>query len=209
VLTSVVAEGSNQSVGLAGNTGRVIIQGNQSTAVSVGVLVANGAYSTGGVMANVTVGNVANLSLSNGGDTRAENVTVTDTTISGTGLFGNNSAKIFYSEVAALNIIGGNGRQADQFTVIGSTSTSMFNSKITIMDNSSNTFRADVFVGPSSNLHLLLINDSSPQGTAQLFIHPSDVSVSISGTPNGVADLFTNGVLNSQLTFVGFGEVAD
>jgi hypothetical protein len=207
VITSVVAEASSQYVNLSANVGTVYIQGNQSTSVTLGTLQSPGVYSTLGIQGNVSVGNVGHLGISDSYDTRAQNVTVTDTTIFGSGIFGNNNVKVSYNEVAALTIIGGSGRQADEFIVTNSSSSSEFATQITILDNSNASFRVDAYVNAHSNLHLLLINDSSPQGSAELVIHPTNVSVTISGTPSGVADIFANGLLNSQLTFVGFGEV--
>ena len=128
----------------------------------------------------------------------------------GTGFFGNDNVTVTYSGVSqAAGVSISTGQLADVYTVSASHAGASFTTPISITDNSVVSFKADVFVDPNSHLNLLLFN-SNPAQTASLTIHPTDVKIKISGTPNGVADVFDhNGALSSLIRFTGFGKVVD
>lgn len=210
VVNSVVPPVANPaSVFVDGNSGPVSVDGNSLTQVTIG----NGfggplSPEPGAIQANVTVNGAGSLDIYSGNGSTPENVLLTPSSISGNGLFGNSAVTIFYYVVGALTI-GDTSTGAADFSISAtSTSPQTFTSHITIIDESSNAFRADAFVSATSNLNVLLVNDSSPQGAAELVIHPSGVNaIGDTGTPNGVADVYSGDTLVDQLTYVGFEKV--
>jgi hypothetical protein len=206
-VNSIVAPVANPaSVVLQANAGPVIVEGNSSTSMSIGRTLGNGEALTNGIRANVTVIGVGSLLVNNSANvTTAENVTITPSQISGTGLFGNNNAKVFYGSIGAGGITIFTGQLAEQFTVTGND----FSTPISIVSDSHVSFRADVFVDPNSSLNLFLFANATPKNKTRLAIHPTDVKVKISGTPDGTADVFSNGVRTSEITYHGIGKVTD
>ncbi len=205
VQTNVAPAANPASVLLEANAGPVVVNCNPSTQLTVGQQLSNGLFSTQGVQANVTVQGLANLSvLDNGNVSTAQNVRVTEKSISGTGLFGKNSAVLSYSGVANLSI--DSGQLADQYTVESSQPELDFLSKITITDFSVASFRADVFVDRFSGLSLSLYN-AQPLSVAELFIHTeAGESVSDPGPQQGVVDV-AFGIYSSQVFYDGFTPV--
>jgi hypothetical protein len=211
VLIFIHAEGNNQTVSVGANSNGMLIQGNSSTNVFLGQLQANGgAATTQGIQADVQVSGAKSLTIYDAGDTRPQNVTVTEKAIFGSGLFGNNNAKVRYSGVSTLTINTGQG--ADDYTVTPSQLGVRFGATINIVDYSITSFIADVFVDSASRLKLHLFNELTPPSAAKVFITPIGPiagTVGFGGTPsNGFADVFFGDtVVSSQVTYVGFGVV--
>jgi hypothetical protein len=201
VFTSVSALGSNQGVPLWANSGPVSIAGNQSTTVLLGNPW-NG-YVTAGIQANVSVTGVEFLTVSNSGNTATdETVTVTESTISGSGLFGNDAVTVSYSNVGEVTIL--SGQLVDWYTVIASQPGAEFTSDIDIVDNSSYYFVANVFVDSGSDLNLQLNNNTllvPAPAYLNVFIAPGGTSAQ-----DGEGDVyvsFPNGSFN-EVNQVGF-----
>jgi hypothetical protein len=164
---STVDTGVNASssafVDLKANSGPVSITGNSGTEVSVG----DG--TTAGIEANVSVSNVSSLTMNDGDNTTTqENVTVTESTISGTGLFGNNAAKLSYSGMKFLII--DTGQLANSFTVVGSTPGATFTSEIDILNTSDVGLSVAVTLDAGSGLHLDVQNTDLNIPSASLSI---------------------------------------
>jgi hypothetical protein len=206
VISSVAPVASPASVLLWANAGPVSVIGNSSTVLSVGQPLSNGQFSTKGIQANVTAFGVGNLYLSNSGNISSlENVRVTESTVSGTGLFGNNGVTLFYSNVGTFDLF--TGQDTDEYTVAASHPGAQFTTWIIITDCSTQFFRADVFVDSGSHLNLSLSNDTT-QPAAELFIHPSGGTAALPGTLDGTVFVFFGGVLGSQVDYLGFTLVA-
>jgi hypothetical protein len=206
VSTVVAPVANTASVLVAGNAGAVFIQGNSSTHVTVGQQLSNGEFSTHGIQSEVDAITAGSLTVSDSGNTStAENVIVTPSAIFGTGLFGNDNAKLFYSGIGAGGIHLATGQLADGYSVIGDG----YTTPITIVSDSHESFRADVDVDAHTDLHLSLIANATPRNETELDIHPTDVKVEISGGSHGIADVFSGHVLTSQILFNGFGKVKD
>jgi hypothetical protein len=206
VQTNIAPVANPASVILEANSSPVEVNGNSSTTLTIGRKLSNGLYSTSGIQANVTVEGLANLTvLDNGNDSTAQNVTVTEKSISGTGLFGKNGVVLSYGGVANLSI--DSGQLADQYTVEGSNQFAVFDTKISITDFSSASFRADVYVNLFNYYNLSFFN-ASPLSAAELFIHPEGAGVvSDPGSPQGVADVTFAGSFLSQIFYDGFTPV--
>ncbi len=209
VTTDVTAQGKNQEVNVEANSSFVLIQGNSSSLVFLGHLLANGRYTTQGIQANVNVLNAQVLQMSDSGDSRPENVTVTDTTISGTGLFGNDAVKVFYGNlgfgnVGTVSIAAGAG--ANNYMVQGSHPGAAFTSHIQIFSDSSVLFDVQVNLDSHSQLNLLLTNEVPAVG--RLFIHAPGGSVgdAISPTNHDDGTLFASfpGEPTSVVNYDGF-----
>jgi hypothetical protein len=206
INTFVPPVANSATVVVSGNAGAVFIQGNASTQVTVGQQLSNGEFSTHAIQSEVDVINAGSLSVSDSGNvTTAENVTVTPSAIFGTGLFGNDSVKLFYSGVGPGGVHFATGQLADDYTMVGDG----YTTPITIVSDSHESFRADVFVDPQTDLHLSLLANATPRNETVLDIHPTDVKVKILGGSQGVADVFSGHVLTSQILFNGFGKVKD
>ena len=118
---------------------------------------------------------------------------MTEKTISGTGLFGNNNVTLSYSNVGALNLV--SGEFADAYTVIGSQAGATFASKISITDFAE-VFRADIFADSGSHLQLQIENITHHPAT--LVVHPEGGTGILQP---GVVDVFFAGKLSSQVSF--------
>jgi hypothetical protein len=208
VFTEVRAEiapvANQASVYLRGNAGGVAVTGNSSTFLSVGQPLTNGLFSTKGIQANVTAVGVGTMFLSDSGNVSTqENVTVTESTISGFGLFGNNGVKLFYQNVGTVNLV--TGQDGADYTVAGSHKGAKFASKInltyfsTLLANV--PIRADVYVDSGSQLNLQLYNLTTQQGTV-LDVHTTG-NPSLPGTPSGTVYVSFPGVPNS-LSQIGY-----
>jgi hypothetical protein len=151
--TDVVAHGG--FIDLAGNSGAVSIEGDSATGVTLGKAVPSGAV-TSGINANVSVSNVGTLAVDDhGNQTTQENVTITESTISGTGMFGNNSVTVTYNNIGAVNIL--TGQEIDTYNVVGS-NPSVTPTHINIFDFSTVILKAEASLGPDSGLDLTLDN---------------------------------------------------
>jgi hypothetical protein len=206
VQTIVAPVANPASVLLEANAGPVEVYGNTSTTLRIGQKLSNGLFSTQGIQGNVTVQGVGGLSLlDNGNDTTAQNVTVTEKSVSGTGLFGNDNPTLSYAGVSNLSI--NSGQLADQYTVEGSGPYVQFSTKISITDSSNTGFRTDVYVGIFADLNLSVVNPTE-LAAAQLVIHTiSSQTVSDPSPMQGVVDVTFADVFTSQISYDGFTPV--
>jgi hypothetical protein len=188
VPTSVQTVGGNSEVVLRTNTSPVSVVGDPTSTMIIGALQSNGGDSTQGVDANVQVQNMRLLLLSNSANvSAAENVTVTQSTVSGTGLFGKSTVDVSYGDVGTVAIFSGQGK--DSYTVEASSSTAPFSSQIDLFDDSTVSYSAHVDLDAKSHLSLDLINETTKAGG--LFID----------APHGKFSPLSNGVIN--VTFTG------
>jgi hypothetical protein len=209
VVTTVDAGGTGQVVNLLGNSGEVVISGNSSTTVNLGEAAADGLPTTAGINADVFVSDVGKLQVSdNGNNTTQENVSVTERTISGSGLFGNNAVTLYYGNTADLVL--NTGQLADTYTVATSNSSVSFSSVITIDDNSTQGLKAQVTVGSNSDLHLTLEASSSELPKAFLSITADDGGTFSSPKPHlpqGTEFVAFAGVQSSQVNYTDCASV--
>jgi hypothetical protein len=196
---------TNAIVNLWGNFGPVIIDGDSSTGVSVGYPLASTGTITSGIEANVTVEGASYLVVNNSGNIGTfENVTVTEQTISGSGLFGNNGVTLRYGGIQVVDIL--TGQLLDNYTVAPSSPNAVFNSNIDIFSNSYMAFNVNVDVNAASHLNLSL-NNLRPQ-LGDLVVK-SNGGVDLPGThPNGTIDVFFLGQPTSVISYGGFDNVS-
>ena len=207
VVSSVAAPGPNlTTVNLLANAGMVSIEGSRLTDVQIGVT------STQGVLANVSVTGAESLTLSDDASQTAQNVTVTQDSIGGTGLFGNNSAVVSYQLPTGSSVTINTGEGADQYSVRGTSVTSRFNSEININDFSQSRagFIGTVNLEPDNGLSLRVTNEH-PTLPAELFFFSGDGTVSINRPVSGVEEITVNypGELPSQIIVTGFSSVEE
>jgi hypothetical protein len=193
-ITNVQAAGNDQIVNVESTSGTLNIGGGDTTDVNMVAV---------GIQASVKINDVADLVVTNTGSA-AQNVTVTQDTIFGTGLFGNNSAEVVYQHVKLLAINAGSG--ADQYTV--DALSGPFTTKLEIEDTSSTTsFVDDVFVNSLSELNMDVINLANPE-VGELIVNHDGGTASISKvsptSTNGVVKVSFPGELPSEVTFDGF-----
>jgi hypothetical protein len=155
VTTSVVAGGEGCGVFVAANSSPVFINGTSTTNAILGTNHGNDGV-TSGIRANVTVENVGTLVIGDAANhTTPENVKVTESTISGTGLFGNSAAVVHYSGTGHVQIH--TGAAADTYTIAGSKPGAHFGSSIGIDDEfASGGLNVGVTVDAGSGLDLRL-----------------------------------------------------
>jgi hypothetical protein len=203
VQTVVAPAASPASVILEANSGPVDVNGNSMTTLRIGNQLSNGLFSTQGIQGNLTVQGVGGVSLlDNGNNKMSQNVTVTEKSVSGTGLFGNSNVVLSYGGVANLSI--DSGQLADEYTVEGSGPDAQFSTKISLTDSSNTSFRADVYVGIIADLNLSLFN-SPALAVAQLDIHTVSSETVTTPTPmQGVVDVTFAGIFTSQISYNGF-----
>jgi hypothetical protein len=210
VATVANAGAANAFVALWGNFGPVIVDGNSSTAVNVGYPLSSTGVVTRGIEANVTVHGASSLVVNDSGNTSTvENVTVTDHTISGSGLFGNGRVTLQYLGVNNLDIL--TGQREDDYTVEPFSPNAQFTNSITIDSNSNVAFYVSVSVYANSNLHLTLNNSQPRYVAAQLnfsasapAVPPGDFFVGPANGPNGTIYVWLYGQITSQITYSGF-----
>src|SRR5262249_21984198 len=137
VTTDVFTFGLVNPVNLRGNSGPVTIVGNKQDAVFLGSNDRDFSKSvTSGIQGNVSVTNSFLLDiLDDGNQTTKEQVKVTESTVSGTGLFGNNAVQLSYSSTP-LEFF--NGQLANTYTVAPSHPGAHFNDRILMHDEFSN-----------------------------------------------------------------------
>jgi hypothetical protein len=106
-VNSVVAPVANAAVvDVEANSGAVVVNGSSSTKVTLGDPVGNGRYSTKGIDAYVSVNGAASLVANDSANVLSPaDVTVTPSTISGIGLFGNNAVTVYYSNVTVAGVV--------------------------------------------------------------------------------------------------------
>jgi hypothetical protein len=207
VLTVANAQPSatNANVALWGNFGPVLIAGNSSTGVSVGYPLSSTGTITQGIEANVTVENASYLVVNDSGNVSTfENVLVTDHTISGTGLFGNDAPTLSYFGIGLIDVL--TGQLADGYTVAPSSPNAVFTSNIDIFSNSYWAFHVTVDVNAASHLNLSLDNLHPQLG---VLVVNSNGAVLLPGThPNGTIDVFFSGQATSVISYGGFDDVS-
>src|SRR5262249_10144098 len=143
--------------------------------------------------------------IANGGNvTTPEQVTVTESSIFGTGLFGNNGVHVHYT---ASNPVILTGQLANDYIVAPSHPGARFNNPVLIDDEfSAAPLSVTVVVDSGSSLHLGLF-DQHP-ASASLFISAAPggtFNPSKPVTPNGSETVTFPGGLTSEVLWEGFG----
>jgi hypothetical protein len=222
VENRIVAEGQDDSVTVVANSSRVVIHGNASTTVSLGTSGFDTGNITAGIKQDVDVSGVDALILNDSFNQTPENVKVTESTISGPGLLGNN-AVVHYSDTGHVQFHA--GFAADTYTIRGSKAGAHFASSIEI-DQSDVGGGSGVNVtvvldaGSGLNLHVAVIN-APIQIPAPRGLHPNNgaaVSLSISAPhgkysqpdptlPKGDETVTFVGGLTSDVSYQGFTSV--
>jgi len=184
-------------VNVESTSGSLNIGGGDTTDVNLAAV---------GIQAAVRINDVVDLVVTNTG-AAAQNVTVTQDAIFGTGLFGSNGAEVIYEDVKLLAINAGSG--ADHYTV--NALNGPFTSKLEIEDTSSTTsFVDNVFVNSLSALNMDLVNLANPD-VGELTVHHHGGKASISKvsptSTNGVVTVSFPGELPSEVAFDGFAVV--
>jgi hypothetical protein len=204
-----IAGGQNDSVLLRGNLGPVSINGNSTTIVALGTNnVTSGLSVTSGIKNNVFVEGAEVLQILDGGNTATqEHMTVTESTISGTGMFGNNSVVVTYQVAPPLFET---GRLANTYRVTGSHPGAAFlPGGISINDDfSSAGLTVHVDVDSKSGLALSMFNQNPAAGS--LFISAAlgaGFNPFSPTTPNGTETVTFFGGFTSTVTYQGFGSV--
>jgi hypothetical protein len=192
------------NVAVWGNFGPVFIAGNSSTGVNVGFPSSTGPV-TRGIEANVTVDGASSLVVNNIGDVSTdENVTVTEHTIGGTGLFGSPGVTLSYGGVGQIDLL--TGTLTDGFTVAPSSPNAVFTSSISISSDSVKAFQVTVDVNAPSHLNLTLGDLHADIGV--LVVNTSG-RLALPGTfPNGTIDVSFAGQAPSVISYSGFDKVS-
>jgi hypothetical protein len=209
VSTVVQAIGKSDSVDVRANAGFVNVLGNSTTQVTLGSDPFNSATSvTSGINRDVSVIGVGKLFIEDGGNAKtSEKVKVTESTVSGSGLFGNNSVVVRYSSTSLLQL--DPGQLANTYTVAASHLGARFLSSILINAVSSNKVQNVVVdLDSRSGLNLTLF-DLSP-ATAHLHVSaPGGTFNPLKPTtPNGKETVTFTGGLTSTVTYFGFDNVS-
>ena len=200
---------ASAKVALWGNLGPVIIDGTSSTDVTVGYPLNSTGSVTRGIEANVWVEGASSLVVDNRGNvTTAENVTVTDQTISGSGLFGSSGVTLYYGDVQVIDILA--GQMADSYVVTPSSLNAAFPS-LWIDSDSNIDFCVKVTVNSASDLNLTLVNENAYHNSTEESASALSVYVSSHGAgyptgtyPNGTIDVMFEDGPTSQIFYNGF-----
>ncbi len=163
VKTFVNANGPDQ-VNVLANLGSVSIVGfgtgpnGQNSGVGVTLGGGQGIQDvTSGIKATVSVRNVGTLKIDDGANNKTrENVTVNESTISATGLFGNNAVKVDYSGINRLLFV--TGEQAETYTLAPSSSNAQLPNHIEIDSHSQQGLTVGVTLFANSGLNLTMDN---------------------------------------------------
>ncbi len=199
-------------VNLEANSDFVKIVGGSATTVTVGQPAAPGTLVTSAIKANVQVTGVGFLLVDDSGNAKTqESVNVSESTISGTGLFGNSAVTLTYNDPAGATLSLVTGQLADTYTIAGSKQGANFGSDIEITSESKKdlSVTARVDAGSGLNLELTNVHVGQPVVPASLAI------IALGGTfsrvppsvPIGLEDVtFPNGLL-SEIGYDGFQNV--
>jgi hypothetical protein len=205
VGTVVQALGLTDHVNLRGNAGFVNILGNSTAGVVLGSNPSVPSNSvTAGINQGVGIVGVGNFVIANGGNgTTNEQVTVTESTIAGTGLFGNSSVVVHYN--ATIPIIQ-TGRLANTYTVAPSAPGAHFSKPVFISDEFSLASALNVLVTLDSGSGLFLSLFNKNPNTGSLFISaPGGTFNPFNMTkPNGTETVTFGGGLTSTVIYAGF-----
>jgi hypothetical protein len=203
-----VAGGQDDSVNLRGNAGPVNINGNATTVVALGTDTTNTSLSvTSGIKGDVTVVAAEALQILDGGNvTSQEQMTVTESTVSGTGMFGNNAVVIQYEDTFLLFET---GQLANTYTVKPShPGATFFAGGISINDDfSSAGFSVIVNVDSGSGLGLSLFNHNPANGFLFVVAPGATFNPFAMTTPDGSEDVTFLVGLASQVIYEGFDTV--
>jgi hypothetical protein len=154
------------------------------------------------------------LLVDNGNTTTQENVKVTESTISGTGLFGNNGVVVHYSGIGKLQFFAGQ-KFFEDYAIGGSTPTAAFSNPIEIDGSAKGGLFVNAGVNSSSNLDLILKNANPAPNSATLHFIALGAVLNPSTPPigNGSPDLsgsevatFPNGG-HSAVFYSDFSEI--
>jgi hypothetical protein len=206
VTTNVMANGANVFVNLEANTAPVSAQGNSTTHFNLGGPTADG-LTTAGIQANVNVTGVGLLLVDDvDNNSVQENVKVTPTTISGTGLFGTTSTVLhaLHTDVKAVPIISGifnfspelqysgvgkiqifTGQEFEKYSVGGAN----FTTPIEIDGSAKGGLDIAVGVVATSNLHMV-VNNGGHNAATLSFVAAAGSTVNVPPfQENGLPDL--------------------
>jgi hypothetical protein len=213
VSTLIDMLGQQDQVNLLANSGPVSVFGNATDRVILGSNPTDFSKSvTSGIQGNVFVQGGAFLQVADGGNvTTQEQVTVTESAISGKGLFGNSGVVVRYRRTQPQFVT---GRLANTYTVAGSHPGATFGNGITISDAfSSAGLSVQVSVDSASGLFLDLFNWDSARGSLSISA-PGGAFNPFNPTPvNGTETVtFPGGHghpvgLTSKVVYGGFGHV--
>jgi hypothetical protein len=160
--------GQQDQVNLLANSGLVSVFGNATDRVILGSNPADFSKSvTSGIQGAVFVQGGAFLEIADGGNvTTQEQVAVTESTISGKGLFGNDNVVVHYRATQPQFVT---GRLANTYTVAGSHPGAIFGNGITISDEFSGAgLSVQVNVDSASGLVLDLFNRDPATGSLSI-----------------------------------------
>jgi hypothetical protein len=209
VTTRVDAAPANAAfVYLQSNSAPVSIVGNSSTFVGLGKAAANGLDTLASINANVSVNGVGHLNLAdNGNTTTQENVTVNESTIFGTGLFGNNAVQLSYSNTANVAFL--TGQRQDTYNVAASTTSASFSSNISIFDFSRVGLNVQATLDAKTDLNLNLVNHfDEPNATLAITALGGHFSTLPPTLPDGVEDVTFPDGLTSTVAYQGYANVS-
>ena len=174
MATNVQRLGSVDEVTVNGNSGFVTVQANASTLVGVGGTAINRDVSvTGG-----------HLLLSGGIDTIIQHVKVTESTVSGTNLFGNSGVVVHYQGLSSLDFF---ASALSNVTVAPSHPGARFTAPITIDEFSRNgvlNVTVDVDSGSGLNLQLHTDEDNIPERATLTIVASTAVGVDAAFNPH-------------------------
>jgi hypothetical protein len=160
---------------------------------------------TSGINANVSVFQAAELLIADGGNvTSQEHVKVTDSTISGTGLFGNNGLVQYIGTPLVIFT----GQLANTYTVAPSHPGAHFNSPVVIEDLfSSAGLSVTADMDAASGLDLRLFNKNPATGKLFISAPGGKFNPLTPTTPNGLETVTFTGGLTSTVSYSGFNSV--
>jgi hypothetical protein len=210
VRTTVTVVGAlGDTVDVQGNAGKVTIFGDSSTVVFLGTNFTDSSKSvTSGINNDVTVVAAEALEILDGANvTTPENVRVTESTISATGLFGNNSVVVHYGDTFVLFET---GRLPNTYVVAASRPGSPFiPAGISINDDfSSAGLTVRVGLDSGSGLHLSLFNQNPAAGFLTVAATGGTYNPTAPTAPNGSEDVTFAGGLTSTFFYEGFDTVS-
>lgn len=206
VTTIVNSDANNTNATVWGNFGPVIIDGNSSTVVNIGYPLASTGTITSGILANITVEGGSSMVVNNSGNYKTfETVKVTESTISGSGLFGNSNVTLEYGGIKAVKILA--GQLADGYTITPSSANAVFFGTLTISSTSSWAFHVNVTVNAASHLNLSLFNQRPQLGVLDLTSTNGGVAKFSGTTPGGSIDVLFGGIATSHISYNGFDDV--
>jgi hypothetical protein len=208
VTTQVEVAGQFADVNLAGNSGPVNINGAGTTVVALGTNAADSSESvTSGIRNKVFVEGANALQVLDGGNvTTRETMTVTESSISGAGMFGTNAVVVTYEDVAFLDIE--TGRLANKYTVAGSRAGAEFGTAISLNDDFSTVgMSVQVSVDSGSGLSLSMFNQNPANGSLSISAPGGTYSPGAPTTPAGSQDILFASGLASVVEYSGFDTV--